>query len=193
MQSRLASPTSTMLALVDLLNDHDKLARFHAAKAVGMMGSPASVPVLRMKTHAGDESFEVTGECFRGILINDATSGIDFVAPYLSSDTDTAIEAAAALGDCRDARAVQAIIDACEKCSADLLDAFYISIGLSRQPVATGFLLEQIRTNTANACRAVKALAPNRFYSDIVDQVKAAVAEADDRIVNTTFRNSFEM
>lgn len=190
-QSRLASPASTMLELVDLLNDHDRLARYHAAKAIGMMGAPASVPVLRMKVYVGDESFEVSGECFRGILMNDSTGGIGFVAPWLKADTDIAIEAAAALGECRDAKAIQAIIDACQDCSADLLDAFYISIGLSRQAIAIDFLLQQIRSNSANSCRAVKAMAPNRFYPGIVDQVTAAVTEASDRTVAATFRSSF--
>ena len=190
-RSRMASPAATMLALVDLLNDSDKLARMHAAKAIGLVGSSATVPVLRLKALAGDPEFEVVGECFRAILNHDAADNIEFVSRYMAGEPDVAIEAAASLGECRNAAAVQAVISATQHCSSQLLDAFYISIGLSRLPQAIDFLVDQIEANSTNACRAVKALAPTRFYPELSERVAAAVTLGGDHGVEAVFRECF--
>lgn len=190
-RSRTASPANTIIALVDLLGDPDKLARTHAARAISATGSSSSVPVLRLKASLGDASFEVMGECFRGLLENDVTSSVDFVAGFLKQETDLAIEAATALGECRNEAALQTILAACDQCSGDLTEVFYISIGLSRLPAAIDFLLQRISVNSTDACLALKALAPIRFYPGISDQVEKAVRTTADKVVTVTFDRLF--
>ena len=131
MLSRIASPATTLLALVDLLNDTDRVARAHAAKAIGLIGSHASIPLLRQKTLAGEPDVAVKGECFRGVLANNICSGVELVSRFISADPDIAIEAATPKSECRDERAAQALIAFCTQCPADLLHAFYVSLSLS--------------------------------------------------------------
>ncbi len=190
-RSHVASPASTMLALVDLLNDPQRQSRAHAARAISLMNSPASVPLLRMKVLTGDSEAEVQGECFRGMLHSPNQESIDFVAGYLESDPDVAIEAATALGESHQPAAVKALIAAVARCSLDLMEAFYVSIGLSRQPDGVEFLLQNVRDNSANACLAIKALAPARFYPGITEQVEAAVQQTGDVTVSRTFQQCF--
>ena len=71
------------------------------------------------------------------------------------------------------------------------LEAFFVSIALSRHPDGIEFLLQKIRDNSPRACAAVKSLAPVRFYPEITEKVEAAVNEVDDRLVTETFRSCF--
>lgn len=189
--SRIASPAATMAALADLLHDSDRLARAAAARAIGLMSSPATVPLLRFKVHTGDPDPEVLGECFRGLLSNDLTSSLPFVAGFLSAGDDLTIEAATAMGESRNEAAVQVLLEATKQCHPELLEVFYVSAGLSRLPIAIDFLIFQVETNSTNACVAVRALAPVRFYSGISDRVVAAVASANDSRVAATYTKSF--
>ena len=191
-RSRLASPGDTIVALVDLLNDADRIARGHAVRAIAASGSPAAVPVLRLKASLGDADSEVLGACFSGMLELDASRSLEFVASHLEAETDTAIEAAAALGSSRFPPAAKLLIAACQKCSAELTEPFYISLGLSRQPEAIDFLLSRIVENHSTAAIAVKSLAPSRFYGDVKDRVRSAVEAGGDRHVAAVFREEFK-
>lgn len=190
---RSASPAATMIALVDLLADKEALARVHAAHAIGASGSPAAVPVLRLKARSGDTNFEVLGECMKGLLSNDLASGIDFVASYLTRGEDLAIEAATALGATHDERAIRQVISASKVCDEDRLEAFLVSISLSRLPVAIEYLIDAIREDSIRALPALKALAPNRFYPDIRRQVESAVADGGNSQVHESFEDLFEV
>ncbi len=191
-RSHTASPATTMLALVDLLNDPERHSRAHAARAIALMHSPASVPLLRMKVLIGDSDSEVLGECFRGMLETPKEESIDFVASYLEDEPDVAIEAATALGESHHEAAVRALIAAATTCPSDLIEAFFVSLGLSRHPSAIEFLLNRIRNNSGYACHAVKALAPIRFYPDVTEKVAEAVRIADDHQVTESFRSCFD-
>lgn len=190
---RSASPAATMIALVDLLADKEALARVHAAHAIGASGSPAAVPLLRLKTRSGDTNFEVLGECMKGLLSNDLAGNIDFVASYLTRGEELAIEAATVLGATRDERAIKHVISACKTCDQDRLYAFLVSISLSRAPVAIEFLIDAIREDSIRALPALNALAPNRFYPDIRRQIESAVADCGNRQVQDVFENLFEV
>lgn len=190
---RSASPAATMIALVDLLSDKEALARVHAAHAIAATGSPAAVPVLRLKARSGDSNFEVLGECFAGLLQNDLTSGIDFVTLYLTRGEDVAIEAATALGATQDERAIAELISATKLCDDDRLEAFLVSLSLSRTPTAIDFLINCITGDNFRSLPALKALAPNRFYPDILRQVESAVAECGNSQVQRAFEDLFEV
>lgn len=189
---RSASPAGTMIALVDLLTDKEPLARVHAAHAIGATGSPAAVPVLRLKARSGDLHFEVLGECFKGLLQNDLTSGIEFVASYLPRGEDVAIEAATALGATRDERAIAELISATKLCDDDRLEAFLVSISLSRVPTAIDFLIHCVTGDNFRSIPALKALAPNRFYPDILRQVRDAVADSANGQIRQAYDELFE-
>ncbi len=190
-RSRSASPAATMRTLVDLLNDPSPLTRTHAANAIGLMGSQATVPLLRFKIHVGDSHSEVLGECFRGLIEHDSSSGISFVSESLLAEPEIAIEAAMALGESRKETAIESLLDAMKHCSSEVLEAFYITAGLSRVPAVLDFMIEHIRSNSPNACLAVRSLAPNRFYPDITTQVQAAVQQAGDQSVDAAFEEHF--
>lgn len=190
-RSRLASPSDTILALVDLLNDDDRIARAHAVRAIGASGSASAVPLLRLKASLGDLDPEVIGACFSAMLELDPARSVEFVGGFLRAEVDIAIEAAASLGSSRDARAATLLLSACNACSGELVEPFYISLGLSRQAEATEFLIGRIATNHPAAVIAVKALAPGRFYGDLTDRVRAAVDSGRDRNVAAVFREQF--
>ncbi len=191
-RSRMVSPAEAMLALVDLLNDSQKLARVHAARAIGATGSPAAMPVLKLKVLVGDAGYEVPGACFAGMLNADSAVGAEFVAKYLASpDDDIAIEAAAAIGESRNSEAAKLLLAACRDCRRELREPFYISAGLTRLSAAVDFLVERIAANQSDAVVAVKALAPARFYPGVAERVAAAVEAADDPRVAAEFAKRY--
>ena len=108
--------------------------RSHAARAIAASGLPGCVALLRLKASFGDSNSEVLGACFTGLLELDANRHVEFVATFLQSHTDAAIEAALALGSSRNREAAMLLLKSCERCPSERVEPFWISLGLSRQP-----------------------------------------------------------
>ena len=188
---RSASPSQTLLQLVELLSDKEPAARVHAATAIGQTGLPAVTPLLRLKVRSGDVEAEVIGECFRGLLDDSLATNLDFVADYLNSSGDVSVEAAAALAATRRDEVIEKVIQACETCSPQDLDGFYLSLGLARTSAAIDYLLQRISDDLPTASAALKALHPSRFYPDILSRIETAVQQSENKRLVAEFERQF--
>jgi HEAT repeat protein len=103
--------------LIDLLLDRESAARAGAARALGYLGTAEALSLVRYKTLLGDPEPEVVGECFRALLSaeDDRDETLPFVAGFLrGSKDDLGEEAALALGESRDIRALPMLMDQLE-------------------------------------------------------------------------------
>ena len=190
-RSRLVAPSDLLIALTDLLADSEFVARVHAARAIAAAGLPGCAALLRLKASVGDSKSEVLGACFSGLLELDANRHVEFVAAFLQSHSDAAIEAALAMGSSRNRDAALLLLNSCEHCSSDRIEPFWISLGLSRQPEAVEFLIARINTASSAAVHAIRALAPIRSYDNIANRVLAAVQAAGSRELAAAHRTEF--
>lgn len=192
-RSHLIGLHGKLIALTDLLADSQRLAREHAVNALVDVGHDSVIPLLRLKADCGDPDAEVMGACFSGLLRLARRDSISFVSRFLRHPNDAIIcEAAAALGECNDVDAVNALIVALERtANRGLQEALVTSIGLSRQPKAIEFLIDQITSLTDSSEIALRALAPSRFYSDIRDRVQQAVTATRNRRLQAIFEDEF--
>ncbi len=190
-RSHLIAPGDLLIALTDLLGDSEFVARAHAARAITAAGLPGCDALLRLKASIGDSNSEVSGACFVGLLELDASRHVEFVAAFLQSQSDAAIEAALALGGSRNREAAMLLLKSCERCTSDRLEPFWISLGLSRQPEAVEFLISRIATASPDAVYAIRALAPIRLYDNIADGVLAAVQSSGSRELANAHRTEF--
>jgi len=190
-RSRLIAPSDLLIALTDLLADSEFVARAHAARAIAAAGLPGSAALLRLKAAIGDSNTEVLGACFTGLLELDATRHVDFVARFLQSHSDAAIEAALALGSSRNREAAMLLLKSCERCSPDRMEPFWISLGLSRQPEGVDFLITRISKVGPDAIHAIRALAPIRSYDNTASRVLAAVEATKSRELAAVHRTEF--
>ncbi len=191
-RSRLVAPSDLLIALTDMLADSEFSVRSHAARAIAAAGLPGCAALLRLKASIGDANSEVLGACFTGLLELDASRHVEFVASFLRLHSDVAIEAALALGSSRNRDAAMLLLKACERCSSDQTEPFWISLGLSRQPEAVEFLISRITTARPDAVQAIRALAPIRLYDDIAAKVLAAVQTSGSRELATVHRSEFQ-
>jgi HEAT repeat protein len=138
-----------LIHLADALADPEMRVRADAARAIAQLPGQDSILMLRVKIQAGDPEPAVIGQCFLSLLGIDARSAIPFVARFLTgANEDVRFEAAAALGECPDVRAVEALIARWKaERSADMKRAIELSLGVSRMPEARAFL-DHLRTET---------------------------------------------
>ena len=165
--------------------------RHQLVHAIAASGLPGCVALLRLKASLGDSSSEVLGACYSGLLELDPGHHVEFVAGFLNSSTDIAIEAALALGSSRNRDAAKLLLKACAKCLADRVEPFWISLGLSRQPEAVDFLISRISASAPDAVHAIRALAPIRLYDDIANRVLVEVQATRSRELSTVYNASF--
>ena len=117
---------------------------------------------------------------------------MEFVAGFLRLHSDVAIEAALALGSSRNRDAAMLLLKACDHCSSNQTEPFWISLGLSRQPEAVEFLISRITTARSDAVQAIRALALIRLYDDIAVRVLAAVQTSGSRELAAVHRSEFQ-
>lgn len=189
--SRWASRDETLMKLVDLLFDSQKVARVHAAAAIGQMGHPGSAALMKATLRQASDDVEVLGECLRSLLRNDGGS-MEFVKNYLHHE-DLCIEAAAALTEFGGDEGVKAVIEHARLSTGTFQEALFLTLGVSRQSLSLDFLIQCVQQETfATAKAAIKALAPNRFYPDISRRVQEAVAASDHHELKELFQIVFE-
>ncbi len=183
-----------LIAITDLLADSERLARVHAVSAIADVGHECVIPLLRVKAQCGDPEVEVTGTCFSTLLRLAPESSVPFVARFLDShDEHVAGEAAAALGECNRSDAVQILINAYKHAfDRDAKELLLSDIGLSRQPDAINFLISVVAASDYFSEPALRALSPNRFYSDIRDRIQAAVGSTKHRRLVAIFNELFK-
>jgi len=87
--------------LAELLADPEPPVRISAARAVAGLGSPAGVPLLRLKALVPDPEPRVVSECLLALLRLDARGERAFVEGFLEKRDELAEAAAEALGESR--------------------------------------------------------------------------------------------
>ena len=87
--------------LAQLLADPEPPVRISAARAVAGHGSPAGVPLLRLKALVPDPEPRVASECLLALLRLDARGEREFVEAFLEKRDELAEAAALALGESR--------------------------------------------------------------------------------------------
>lgn len=133
-----------LIRLADLLADPEMRVRIDAARAIAQLPGGDSILMLRVKALAGDVEPAAVGQCFLSLLGMDPRGSVPFVARFLTSPhQDLRFEAAAALGECPDTLAVEALIERWRiERSPEMKRAIELSLGVSRLPEAREFLAE---------------------------------------------------
>lgn len=191
---RFLSWTAVIPHLIDLLNDDESIARAHAARAIGEHRSPAAVSLLRHHAQRMEFDSAVIGECLGGMIRNDVecAATLEFVTRRLFFGDEIAAEAADALCFSRNEEALRRVIKACESPDFGPVESAFLSLALCRQKLATEYLLSVIRLGESQGAIAIEAMAPNRFYPEIRDQVAAAVQESGSVLMERTLRKHFK-
>lgn len=182
-----------LIAMTELLADSERMARVHAVNAIADVGHECVIPLLRVKVQCGDEKVDVTGACFSALLRLRPEESVPFVARYLRhTDEQLVCEAAAALGECGRPDAIQILIETWKRTDDDdLNESLLISLGLSRHTLAVDFLISVLTSATKSSESALRALAPNRFYTDIRQRVQTAVETTKNGRLRAIFNELF--
>jgi HEAT repeat protein len=184
-------PVSIEKRLVDLLSDAEKTVRIDALRAISQF--PDAPLLLRVKAIAGDPFPEVTGQCFASLL-DISSDDVDFVARFLDTQHgDVCFEAIAALGACRKAQGIAALI-ACwrEQLNPELRAAILTSLGASRDATAYEFLLSLMaNASFETASAAMTSLAKSHFIPDIRRRAAAVVESRSDTRLTAAFEQAF--
>ena len=143
-------PRETILIhLADVLADPEMRVRIDSARAIAQLPGQDGILMLRVKAQAGDKEPAVIGQCFLSLLGIDPRPSIPFVARFLTAaEEDLRYEAAAALGECPEAMAIETLIARwkIEKSEA-MKKAILLSLGVSRLPGAKEFLKDVSETS----------------------------------------------
>ena len=188
-------PLEILTYLADGLADPDKLVRINSAIAISQLGRPEGVLLLRLKLLSGDGEPDVLGQCFTSLLGLAPTGGVSFVSRFLrSTDEEVRLEAASALAQCRDPRAVEALAEFWQEplLSLDVRRAIVIGLGASPLPEAADFLLTCVsREPPELAETAIASLATSRFQAESRPRLAAAVHARANAHLTSIFEQTF--
>ncbi|WP_397569219.1 HEAT repeat domain-containing protein [Schlesneria sp. T3-172] len=164
-----------LIAFVDYLQG-STFDQVNAVRAMSDTGSESALPLLRMKLRSHGIHSDVAGACMTGLLEMAPTTSIPLVAGFLKSEREELVtEAAAALGSCGKPEAIKSLILAWNRTRDDgLRRSLVLSIGLSRDPSAVDFLIQQLELHH-DPDLILNALKPNLVYEEIrlrVDEAK---------------------
>ncbi len=182
-----------LIAMTELLADPERVARVHAVNAIADIGHESVIPLLRVKAQCGDAKVEVTGTCFSALLRLRPEESVSFVARFLRhSDEQLFCEAAAALGECGRPDAIHILIETWKRTDdRDLQESLLVSLGLSRHSAAVDFLISVLMSAPNSSEAALRALAPNRFYTDIRQRIQTAVEATKNGRLRAIFNELF--
>jgi HEAT repeats len=160
--------------LVDLLGDPEKGVRMEAIRAIGLCTRRDAVLLLRVKATAGDGEPEVIGQCLTTLLEIDAEDQVNYVMRFLDVSEDLRFEALAALGDCRDPRGAQALIDKLKHTDEqDIEEEIIMALGRSRHEIAVDYLLAKIEHGAVrDAATCITALARGPARHHVLERIR---------------------
>ncbi len=183
-----------VLYLVTLLVDREADARIGAVRALAWSGRPEVVPLLRLKVLAGEESVDVTAECFMALLAVAPAGSLNFVAGFLDSGAVAVAEAAAlALGQSRETAALEILKNRYAAGGAEpLRRALLAGLALAREDSALEFLFSVVETAPEKmAAEALAALAIYRHDDRIRGRVAALVAGRKGKLLQQLLAAEF--
>lgn len=183
------SDMELLTVLLELFADSDKAVRVEAARAIGNVGGPSAVLLLRLRAQLGKgEEPEVLGACYAGLLDLEGGRAIPFVAQYLEEGDDNAAEAAFALSETRKPEALAVLIARRRAGADEWFDGVLLSsIALSRLPEAIDYIVEIIDRDERAAAMAIEAIgraAPS-------DETRARVEQAVRKVGNERLERAF--
>jgi hypothetical protein len=169
-----------LLELAELLVDPEVQPRIMAVRAIAYTGSDAGSPLLRMKAMAGDESTDVTAECFSALIKLSPRKSLPFVGRFLKSEDSELVESAGmAIGNSRLPAAFEMLRAEWEShLSPDERRPLLSGIAMTRLPAAVEFLIERATEDRpAPAGDAINAMVIYRHDQAIVDRLRAIVQD----------------
>jgi HEAT repeat protein len=176
--------------LLELFADADKGVRVEAARAVGNVGGPSAVLLLRLRALLGQgEEPEVLGACFTALLDLEGARAISFVAGNLEEGDDLAAEAAFALSEQRSSEALAVLIARYRHGVDTWFGSVLLSaIALTRLPEAIDFLVAFIASDAREAPAAIEAIGRSSPPEEWRVRVQAAVEQAGSQRLLQAFR-----
>ena len=187
-------PDGLLEILVDALADPKKDVRMAAAQALGYHGSEAANLLLRLKVRLGDPEAEVFSECLLGLLNCSPQENLPLVAGFLDPDNVPICEAAIlALGRSRLSEAFDLLV-ACwdRKPPRAVAQTLLLSLAMLRQPAATDFLVDLVRTGLeATALEALAALKIQAHDPRLAQRIEDAVRGRDLPALRAKFGQDF--
>jgi len=176
-QCRALTNDDLLRYLVDLLADSDKTVRSEAARAIEQVGSPSASLLLRLRATLGKDEPEVLGACYGGVLRLEGVSAIPWVAGFLSRGDDASGEAALAIAATHSPES----FDVLRKGLDDSPDPWFRSvllsaIALTRQDAAIEFLLDQVKSESSDAERALEAIARSMPTPEVMQRLEKLTA-----------------
>jgi len=187
-------PDGLLAILVDALADPKKDVRMAAAQALGYHGSEAANLLLRLKVRLGDPEPEVFSECLSGLLSCSPKENLPLVAEFLDPDNEVICEAAIlALGRSRLSEAFE-VLAACwdRKPARAVAQTLLLAFAMLRQPAATDFLVELVRTGPEPvALEAIAALKILAHDPRLVQRIEDAVRGRDLPALRAKFDQDF--
>jgi hypothetical protein len=159
-----------------------ELVRLDAAKALRMTGADPAAAVLHFKTRIGDESPEVLGECFAGLISIWRSAGLEYVETFLVASAGDAAEVAVAesamlaIADTRHPQAAEVLRRHADRFLRTPSAPIYLtSLAITRQEAAIAFLLELVRTGARDRrAAAEEALQPVLALPGLREKLAAA-------------------
>ena len=184
-----------MVELVDLLADEEHAARIMAARAVAYAGRDEGALLLRLKILTGDREDVVVAECLLALGNLARARAMPFIRRYLDDPNPAVAEAAAmALGEMRDAAALDVLLDRWRRDPLpESREMLALPIVLSRLPRSLDFLLAAVTADPEPvAAKAVEALGIYRNDAVITARVRTAVDARASAQLAETFGRSFD-
>lgn len=174
------SDQELLSTLLELFADNDKAVRVEAARAIGNVGGPSAVLLLRLRALLGkDEEPEVLGACYSALLDLEKARAIPFVAQYLEEGDDNSAEAAFALSGIREPEALAALIARRRSFADDWFDGVLLSaIALCRLPEAIDYLAGLIERDERRAAAAIEAIGRAGPSDETRVRIEAAVRKS---------------
>ncbi len=164
--------------LVELFRDQDKSVRTEAVRAVEQVGSNTAGLLLRLRAILGSDEPEVLGACYSGIVRLEGVKAVSWLGRFLAAGDDTAAEAALAIAGSRSPEAFEILR---QRFSGDhdpwFCSVLLSAIALTRQPAAFDFLLNLVRTDSAQAEVAMEAILRSMPPTEIAQQLTQMVSD----------------
>ena len=162
-QCRSLSNLTVLTHLTQLLADKELPVRVNAARAIGQVGTDASILLLRLRAELASDAPELLGACYSGVLHLEGPGAISWVARFLHpfAPDDASAEAAFAIADTRTEAAFTQLHATWKQArDPDFRGTLLTAIALTRQDAAYDFLLEQITEGSLAAREALENSAP---------------------------------
>lgn len=178
---------------VELFADSDKAVRVEAARAIGNVGGPGAVLLLRLRAVLGKDEPEVLGACYAGLLDLEGRRAIEFVARFLEEGDDNSAEAAYALSGVRAPEALAALDKRRQAGADDWFDGVLLSsIALCRIPEAIEYLAGLIERDERRALAAIEAIGRAGPSDDMRTRVEAAARKSGNPRLQSALREHFK-